>query len=232
MYLNTFWFRTFKTLALNSSLDVSAKWKLKQKWYEPKRESSDEPAQEHRRWTISVMSAAKDDAELASLSSQLSAFNSNPLDRSSIPLDPFSRLSNSYNITSPTASQDAQTLEEMKSITYWQGVALVIGRQIGGGIFSIPALVNGNAGSVGLSLIFWIFCGLVAYSGACTSRGYLSNRSVVCRIGVRNSTQWRCICVSRSSLRSLARMFIHVDNDFYFETCVNRGRCNHFWWIY
>ena len=74
-----------------------------------------------------------------------------------------------------TVSQANETrrigLEERKSITYWQGIALIIGRQIGGGIFSIPALVNGNTGSVGLSLTVWIICGFVAYMGACSSQG-------------------------------------------------------------
>jgi hypothetical protein len=54
-----------------------------------------------------------------------------------------------------------------KDVTYWQGVCLVISREIGAGIFSTPAIVNGNAGSVGLSLILWTLAGGLAYTGAC-----------------------------------------------------------------
>jgi hypothetical protein len=59
-------------------------------------------------------------------------------------------------------------LEDDKTVTYWQGVCLIVSRQIGAGIFSIPAIVNRNAGSVGASFLFWIAAGCVAYTGACT----------------------------------------------------------------
>jgi Tryptophan/tyrosine permease family len=58
-------------------------------------------------------------------------------------------------------------LEDDKTVTYWQGVCLIVSRQIGAGIFSIPAIVNRNAGSVGASFLFWIAAGCVAYTGAC-----------------------------------------------------------------
>ena len=59
-------------------------------------------------------------------------------------------------------------LENTKAVTYWSGVSLVVSQQIGSGIFSTPALINVRAGSVGMSLILWIFAGCVAWCGACT----------------------------------------------------------------
>ena len=55
-----------------------------------------------------------------------------------------------------------------KSLTWWDGVCLVVCQQIGSGIFSTPALVNKNAGSVGMSLLCWVVAGCIAWSGACT----------------------------------------------------------------
>ena len=60
-------------------------------------------------------------------------------------------------------------LEKLKTVTYWSGLSLVVGLQIGSGIFSSPALVNRNAGSVGMSLIVWIIAGCLAWTGACIS---------------------------------------------------------------
>jgi len=57
-------------------------------------------------------------------------------------------------------------LEKMKTVTYWSGLSLVVGLQIGSGIFSSPALVNRNAGSIGMSLIVWIVAGCLVWTGA------------------------------------------------------------------
>ncbi|KAG8786809.1 hypothetical protein FRC15_010628 [Serendipita sp. 397] len=46
------------------------------------------------------------------------------------------------------------------------GVALVVGNQIGSGIFSSPGLVAADAGSVGASLIVWLLSGVLAWTGA------------------------------------------------------------------
>lgn len=53
-----------------------------------------------------------------------------------------------------------------RTVNFWSGVCLVVGNQIGAGIFSSPALVNGNVGSVGMSLVVWIIAGCFAWSGA------------------------------------------------------------------
>ncbi|KAG8829968.1 hypothetical protein FRC18_008829 [Serendipita sp. 400] len=58
-----------------------------------------------------------------------------------------------------------------KTIGLVNGVALVVGNQIGSGIFSSPGLVAADAGSVGASLIVWLLSGVLAWTGA---REYLN----------------------------------------------------------
>ncbi|KAI0322225.1 L-methionine transporter [Amylostereum chailletii] len=58
------------------------------------------------------------------------------------------------------------TVNGEKSIGFINGVALVIGLQIGSGIFSSPGVVVANTQSVGASLVTWILAGLLGYTGA------------------------------------------------------------------
>ena len=60
----------------------------------------------------------------------------------------------------------AQSLERNKSLTYLNGLSLVVGLIIGSGIFSSPASVNSNAGSPGAALIVWTIAGVLAWTGA------------------------------------------------------------------
>ncbi|EDO41596.1 predicted protein, partial [Nematostella vectensis] len=46
------------------------------------------------------------------------------------------------------------------------GISLIVGTMIGSGIFASPRYVMENCGSVGLTLIVWGLCGLLAISGA------------------------------------------------------------------
>lgn len=66
----------------------------------------------------------------------------------------------------PTAALNGGSLEKHKSLTYLNGLSLVIGLIIGSGIFSSPAQVNMNAGSPGASLVVWIIGGLLVWTGA------------------------------------------------------------------
>ena len=58
------------------------------------------------------------------------------------------------------------SLEKHKSLTYLNGLSLVVGLIIGSGIFSSPAQVNINAGSYGASLVVWTVAGILAWTGA------------------------------------------------------------------
>ncbi|KAI0079920.1 L-methionine transporter [Panus rudis PR-1116 ss-1] len=53
-----------------------------------------------------------------------------------------------------------------KHIGLVKGIALVVGLQIGSGIFSSPGVVVANTKSVGASLIVWVVSGVLAWTGA------------------------------------------------------------------
>lgn len=61
---------------------------------------------------------------------------------------------------------EGSTLERHKTLTFLNGLSLVVGLIIGSGIFSSPAQVNLNAGSYGASLIVWGVSGLLVWTGA------------------------------------------------------------------
>ncbi|KAL3479438.1 amino acid/polyamine transporter [Aspergillus californicus] len=58
------------------------------------------------------------------------------------------------------------SLERNKTLTYINGLSLVVGLVIGSGIFSSPSQVNANTGSPGGALIAWLVAGLLAWTGA------------------------------------------------------------------
>lgn len=66
----------------------------------------------------------------------------------------------------PHFDAGGQSLERNKSLTYLNGLSLVVGLIIGSGIFSSPASVNSNAGSPGAALIVWVVSGILAWTGA------------------------------------------------------------------
>lgn len=58
------------------------------------------------------------------------------------------------------------TLEKQKTLSYLNGLSLLIGLQIGSGIFSSPSQVNNHVPSPGVSLIVWAVAGILAWTGA------------------------------------------------------------------
>ncbi|KIY43400.1 L-methionine transporter [Fistulina hepatica ATCC 64428] len=53
-----------------------------------------------------------------------------------------------------------------KNIGLMNGVALIVGLQIGSGIFSSPGVVVANTNSVGASLLVWLASGILGWTGA------------------------------------------------------------------
>ncbi|RMY41432.1 hypothetical protein D0866_00590 [Hortaea werneckii] len=68
--------------------------------------------------------------------------------------------------TADGPADHSSSLEKNKSLTYLNGLSLVIGLIIGSGIFSSPASVTSNAGSPAASLLIWLVSGLLAWTGA------------------------------------------------------------------
>ncbi|MCJ1299621.1 hypothetical protein MMC08_002413 [Hypocenomyce scalaris] len=68
--------------------------------------------------------------------------------------------------TSRPLDLNGGSLEKRKSLTYLNGLSLIVGLIIGSGIFSSPSQVNANAGSPGASLIVWAVAGVLAWTGA------------------------------------------------------------------
>lgn len=85
-------------------------------------------------------------------------------------LFPLSSTAAGYSVlgapTSGSLDLNGASLEKHKSLTYLNGLSLIIGLIIGSGIFSSPSQVNTNAGSPGASLIVWTVAGLLAWTGA------------------------------------------------------------------
>ena len=70
------------------------------------------------------------------------------------------------DLSSRPLDLNGASLEKHKSLTYLNGLSLVVGLIIGSGIFSSPAQVNINAGSYGASLVVWTVAGILAWTGA------------------------------------------------------------------
>src|SRR5436305_6267543 len=53
-----------------------------------------------------------------------------------------------------------------RSLTYVNGVAIMISLQIGAGIFSTPAAVRTNVSTSTTALLVWILAGILVWTGA------------------------------------------------------------------
>ncbi|PFH60130.1 hypothetical protein XA68_11403 [Ophiocordyceps unilateralis] len=58
------------------------------------------------------------------------------------------------------------SLEKHKTLTYFNGLSLIVGLIIGSGIFSSPSQVSSQVGSPGAALVVWVVAGFLAWTGA------------------------------------------------------------------
>lgn len=65
-----------------------------------------------------------------------------------------------------TSTAPPGSLEKQKTLSYINGLSLLIGLQIGSGIFSSPSQVNNHVPGPGVALIIWALAGLLAWTGA------------------------------------------------------------------
>ena len=67
--------------------------------------------------------------------------------------------------TEPVVTSESKEKGFVRSLSLLSGVSFIVGSEIGSGIFSSPGSVLVHAGSVGMSLIAWVFAGLLALLG-------------------------------------------------------------------
>ena len=70
------------------------------------------------------------------------------------------------SLKSSGTNQDGEDGKLRKELGLLEGVAIIIGIIIGSGIFVSPKGVIQEAGSVGVSLIVWVVCGMLSMLGA------------------------------------------------------------------
>lgn len=61
--------------------------------------------------------------------------------------------------------EDKKKVELGKKVTLLRGISIIVGIIIGAGIFISPKGVLKNSGSVGMSLVVWIACGVLSLFG-------------------------------------------------------------------
>ncbi|KAJ6786116.1 hypothetical protein PWT90_02472 [Aphanocladium album] len=57
------------------------------------------------------------------------------------------------------------SLEKHKTLTYLNGLSLIVGLIIGSGIFASPSQVSSRVGSAGAGLVVWVVAGILAWTG-------------------------------------------------------------------
>lgn len=65
------------------------------------------------------------------------------------------------------AGDPEEKVELRKKVTLLRGISIIIGTIIGAGIFISPKGILKNSGSVGMSLVVWIACGILSLFGEC-----------------------------------------------------------------
>ncbi|KZT66268.1 hypothetical protein DAEQUDRAFT_715307 [Daedalea quercina L-15889] len=97
----------------------------------------------------------------APISARAKAYPLSPLDYEHDLLPLTAGLDDNGGFAAATAAAS-----QTKSLGLLNGIALIVGLQIGSGIFSAPGVVIANMHSVGASLGVWLFAGLLAWTGA------------------------------------------------------------------
>src|SRR3984957_19374654 len=93
-------------------------------------------------------------------------FTSNLFPLSSSAGNGYAPIRAAISASDPQTGMGGGSLEKHKSLTYLNGLSLVIGLIIGSGIFSSPGQVVARVGSPGASLIVWAIAGVLAWTGA------------------------------------------------------------------
>uniref|UniRef100_A0AAZ1XCG2 Cystine/glutamate transporter n=1 Tax=Oreochromis aureus TaxID=47969 RepID=A0AAZ1XCG2_OREAU len=73
---------------------------------------------------------------------------------------------NGHKVSSNGTEQKDRKVELGKKVTLLRGISIIIGTIIGAGIFISPKGILKHSGSVGVSLLVWIACGVLSLFGA------------------------------------------------------------------
>ncbi|XP_072292004.1 cystine/glutamate transporter [Eucyclogobius newberryi] len=86
--------------------------------------------------------------------------------RSPSPMGPASARNGLQNGSSLDQSEAQGKVELGRKVTLLRGISIIIGTIIGAGIFISPKGIVQNSGSIGVSLLVWIACGVLSLFGA------------------------------------------------------------------
>ena len=75
-------------------------------------------------------------------------------------------LSGSESTSSTSSSEADDGIRLKQSLGLFNGIAIIVGTIVGGGIFVSPAGVLIETGSIGMALIVWFVCGFICLLGA------------------------------------------------------------------
>jgi hypothetical protein len=93
-------------------------------------------------------------------------FTSNLFPLSSSAGNGYAPIGAPISTSGPQTALGGGSLEKHKSLTWLNGLSLIVGLIIGSGIFSSPGQVIARAGSPGASIIVWAIAGILAWTGA------------------------------------------------------------------
>lgn len=92
--------------------------------------------------------------------------SNHPSHQRSHSLTAFSFDPNSLPLSLSAEEHEGSPAQTHRHLGFLSGIALVVGLQVGSGIFSSPGVIVQSVGSAGASLLVWIIAGLLAWSGA------------------------------------------------------------------
>lgn len=69
------------------------------------------------------------------------------------------------HLNGSASPEDNTKIELGKKVRLLQGISIIVGTIIGAGIFISPKGILQNSGSIGMSLIVWISCGVLSLFG-------------------------------------------------------------------